>query len=81
MTTMILNHAGMPVYQRNMGLKTWKDGMRGLAARPNTFVKISGLGMVDWGWSAIRPLVLEAIDVFGADRCCIVFCPMISRHG
>jgi predicted TIM-barrel fold metal-dependent hydrolase len=71
MTTMILNHAGMPIHQRDMGLKTWKDGMRRLAARPNTFVKISGLGMVDWGWSvqSIRPLVLETIDIFGADRC------------
>ena len=38
---------------------------------PNTSVKISGLGMVDWQWSvdSIRPLVLETIDIFGPERC------------
>lgn len=70
MTPMILNHAGMPLIQRDMGLRTWKEGLRRLAAEPNTFVKISGLGMVDWGWTtaSIRPLVLTAIEVFGPGR-------------
>lgn len=70
-TQMILNHAGMPLHQRDMGLKTWKDGMRAMAARPNTSVKISGLGMVDWNWTVdtIRPLVLYTIEAFGLDRC------------
>jgi predicted TIM-barrel fold metal-dependent hydrolase len=70
-TPMILNHCGMPIHQRDIGLKTWQNGMRRLAAEPNTSVKISGLGMVDWHWSckSIRPLVLETIDVFGPERC------------
>jgi len=70
-TRMILNHAGMPIHQRDMGLKTWKDGLRKLASRPNTSAKISGLGMVDWHWTteSIRPLVLETIEAFGPDRC------------
>jgi predicted TIM-barrel fold metal-dependent hydrolase len=69
-TLIILNHAGMPIHQRDMGLATWRRGIRELAARPNTAVKISGLGMVDWHWTAesIRPLVLETIEVFGVDR-------------
>jgi len=44
--------------------------MRLLAERPNTAVKISGLGMFDRNWTteSIRPLVLEAIDIFGPQR-------------
>jgi predicted TIM-barrel fold metal-dependent hydrolase len=70
-TPLILNHAGMPLHQRDMGLETWRIGMRQLAHHPNASVKISGLGMVDWHWSAhsIRPLVLETIDIFGPERC------------
>jgi predicted TIM-barrel fold metal-dependent hydrolase len=69
-TLILLNHAGMPIHQRDMGLETWRRGIRELAARPNTAVKISGLGMVDWHWTtdSIRSLVLEAIEVFGVDR-------------
>ncbi len=70
-TLIILNHAGMPFHQSGKGLESWRNGMRLLAERDNASVKISGLGMVDWGWatSSIRPLVLETIDVFGTDRC------------
>ena len=48
----------------------WRSGMRALAANPNVSVKISGLGMLDHDWTAdsIRPIVLEAIDIFGPDR-------------
>ena len=69
-TLIILNHAGMPLHQRDAGLETWQRGIRAFASRPNTAVKISGLGMVDWHWTteSIRPLVLETIDVFGVDR-------------
>lgn len=70
-TLVILNHAGMPFHQRGKGLETWQRGMRALAECDNTSTKISGLGMVDWHWTvaSIRPLVLETIDIFGADRC------------
>jgi predicted TIM-barrel fold metal-dependent hydrolase len=70
-TPMILNHAGMPFHQHGMGLESWRKGMRALAARENTAVKISGLGMVDWNWTvdSIRRLVLETIEIFGVDRC------------
>jgi predicted TIM-barrel fold metal-dependent hydrolase len=54
-----------------MGLESWRRGMRRLAEKPNAAVKISGLGMVNWGWTedSIRPLILETIDIFGVDRC------------
>ena len=45
--------------------------MRALGAQPNVWVKISGLGMVDWRWTedSIRPFVLKTIELFGPDRC------------
>ena len=41
--------------------------MRALAAQPNVWLKISGLGMVDWRWTedSIRPFVLETIEILG----------------
>ncbi len=70
-TSIILNHAGMPIDRDAEGLALWDSGMRELAAQPNVSVKISGLGMVDWHWTAesIRPFVLRTIDYFGVERC------------
>lgn len=70
-TSIILNHAGMPVDRDADALSLWRRGMRQLAAEPNVRVKISGLGMVDWTWTeaSIRPFVLETVDIFGVDRC------------
>jgi predicted TIM-barrel fold metal-dependent hydrolase len=69
-TSIILNHAGMPVDRDQAGLAEWREGMRALAANQNVTVKISGLGMVDWHWTtdSIRPFVLETIEIFGVDR-------------
>ena len=70
-TTIILNHAGMPVDRDPEALSLWRAGMRALGAQPNVWVKISGLGMVDWRWTeeSIRAFVLETIEIFGPDRC------------
>jgi predicted TIM-barrel fold metal-dependent hydrolase len=69
-TLIVINHTGMPVDRDEDGIALWRDGMKRLAAEPNVVAKISGLGMIDWHWSAasIRPFVLETIDYFGADR-------------
>ena len=63
----ILNHMGMPV---DADLSEWRAGLAALAALPHASVKISGMGFVDRNWTdaAMRPLVLEVIDRFGADR-------------
>ena len=47
------------------------DGLRALAARANTAVKLSGFAMFDHHWNveSFRPYVLEAIDAFGTERC------------
>jgi predicted TIM-barrel fold metal-dependent hydrolase len=69
-TLVILNHAGMPIDRDENGLRQWREGMKLLAAVDNVAVEISGLGMVDWHWTAdsIRPFVLQTIETFGVDR-------------
>jgi predicted TIM-barrel fold metal-dependent hydrolase len=69
-TLMIVNHAGMPIDRDVDGIALWRDGMKQLAAVDNVVAKISGLGMVDHGWTieSIRPFVLHVIDCFGTDR-------------
>lgn len=67
----ILNHAGMLVDKGPDALIEWRAGMRALAALPHVSVKLSGYGLVDHQWTqaSIGPLVLEAIDIFGPERC------------
>ncbi|SDU59229.1 amidohydrolase family protein [Jiangella alkaliphila] len=69
-TMVVLNHAGMPLGRDPDSLLDWRRGLDALAARPNTAVKISGLGMTDHRWTlgSLRPVVLECIEAFGADR-------------
>lgn len=70
-TSIVLNHAGMPLGRDADAMDQWRSGMRILAAQPNCSVKISGLGMTDHHWTteSIRPLVLETIEIFGHERC------------
>ncbi len=67
----ILNHAGMLIDAGPDALEEWRSGMRALAALPHVTTKLSGYGIVDHRWTteSIRPRVLEAIEIFGADRC------------
>jgi predicted TIM-barrel fold metal-dependent hydrolase len=70
--TFIVNHAGMFVDRnRVQGWREWREGLRNIAARGNTALKLSGFAMFDHHWSvaSFRPYVLAAIDVFGAERC------------
>jgi predicted TIM-barrel fold metal-dependent hydrolase len=69
-TLVIINHAGMPVDRDEAGVRGWRDGLRTLAKADNVVAKISGLGMVDHGWTAdsIRPFVLDTIEAFGTER-------------
>jgi predicted TIM-barrel fold metal-dependent hydrolase len=70
-TQVILNHTGMPRMRDPAYVESWRNGMRTLAAAPHVAVKISGLGMFHHDWTAelIRPFVLDAIEIFGIDRC------------
>jgi len=70
-TQIIIDHTGMPVDRDKDNIDLWRSGMEKLASAENVATKISGLGMVDWNWTvdSIRPFVLQAIEIFGIDRC------------
>lgn len=67
----IINHVGMPVTTDREGVTRWRYGLRALAALPHVAIKLSGLGFIarDWTVESVRPFLLEAIDLFGTDRC------------
>ena len=70
---MVIDHMAQPPFQAGE-LGQWGEDMLAMAANPNIYVKISGLGTAsgDWeGWSAdsIRTIVHWTIDLFGAERC------------
>jgi predicted TIM-barrel fold metal-dependent hydrolase len=69
--TIYVEHTGMPYDHTPEGVALWREGMRALAGAPNVTCKISGLGntVPKWTEASIRPYVLEAIDIFGVDRC------------
>jgi predicted TIM-barrel fold metal-dependent hydrolase len=64
-------HTGMPSDQTPDGLDVWRRGLRKLSELPNVALKISGFGMFDAKWTpaSIKPLITEAIEIFGTERC------------
>ncbi len=70
-TVLIVGHAGLPLRRDAAEDAVWREGMAALAALPHVVVKISGLGMVDHGWTtdSISGLVEELIALFGPTRC------------
>ncbi len=70
-TAIALNHVGLPLDRDAEAWAIWREGMSRLASCENVSVKLSGFGMLPGGCSvdAIRPLVLETIEMFGSGRC------------
>jgi predicted TIM-barrel fold metal-dependent hydrolase len=70
LTTLILNHAGLPSDRSEQGLAGWHKAMSLLAEQPNVVVKISGLGQGGKPWRAEDNawIVREIIAMFGAER-------------
>jgi predicted TIM-barrel fold metal-dependent hydrolase len=69
-TQIIVNHTGLPADRSADGLATWRRALALLADCPNVALKISGLGTVGgWPLEAQRPVVRDAIAIFGVDRC------------
>lgn len=69
--TFVLLHAGMLEDRSPGGWARWRAGMRALAAAPNVWVKLSGLGTFVracsvelWG-----PVIRETVELFGPRRC------------
>ena len=67
----VLNHTGFPWDRSAAGLAMWRRGMQALAANPQVCCKLSCLCLQDgpWDYEDNRRVVLEAIDIFGIDRC------------
>ncbi len=70
-TPIILNHTGLPADRSTEGLAGWRKGMDTIAAQPNVFLKISGIGRAGLPWTveANGPIIRDAIAIFGVDRC------------
>jgi predicted TIM-barrel fold metal-dependent hydrolase len=66
-TQVIINHTGMAVPGE---WNAWRSGMKTLAALSNVATKLSGMGFTHRPWriEQARAYVLEAIEIFGADR-------------
>ena len=69
-TTIVLDHAGMPIGRDTAYLATWRRGIDEVARHPNVSVKISALGTTDHTWTteSLAPVVRGTIDAFGPDR-------------
>jgi predicted TIM-barrel fold metal-dependent hydrolase len=67
----MLVHAGFPLGRDDEYRKSWEASIRRLAAAPNVYCKLSGLGMGDHEWTvdSWRPWLETCIDAFGVERC------------
>ncbi len=72
-TRIILNHLGLPADRSATGLSGWRDAMARLSEAPNVLVKLSGCGVPGQAWTVElqAPVVLPAIQLFGAERCMV----------
>ena len=66
-----LNHTGFPWDRSDAGLALWRRGMTALAASEQVSCKLSCLCLQAgaWDYEDNRRIVLEAIDIFGIERC------------
>jgi len=67
----VLNHTGFPWDRSEPGLAAWREQMRIIARVPWVNVKLSELGLKDAPWTveSNRRVVLEALEIFGVERC------------
>lgn len=68
----VVEHTGLPDLRSGDGLRLWRASLRRFAAAvPQSVLKISAMNFIrsDWTVETVRPIVLEAIDIFGPRRC------------
>ena len=67
----VLNHTGFPWDRSDAGLELWRRGMKDLAACEQVCCKLSCLCLQEgpWEYEDNRRIVLEAIGIFGIERC------------
>ena len=69
-TRVVVCHAGSPWYAEGAGFELWKSSIQQLSARPNTFVKLSGLVMFNHHWTveSLQKYIDVLMENFGAER-------------
>jgi predicted TIM-barrel fold metal-dependent hydrolase len=71
--TIVLGHAGQPLERDPAYLAAWSAALAALAdAAPNVVLKLSAIASIadpDWTVDSVRPVVVSAVEAFGADRC------------
>lgn len=67
---LVVNHTGLPSDRSAEGLSGWRRALERVAAQPNVFIKISGLGRAGLPWTveANGPIIEDALRIFGVDR-------------
>ena len=67
---MILVHAGMLTERTPDAINEWRAALTMMAAYPNLYVKLSGLGMYSLGltYAQARQVIRDAIQIFGIER-------------
>ena len=67
----VVNHLGFPWDRSEEGLAFWRTEMKAIARLPWVRLKVSELGLKDTPWEleSNRRVVLEALEIFGVERC------------
>lgn len=67
----VLNHTGFPWDRSAEGLAAWRQAMKTIAKCQNVWLKVSEFGLKDkpWIYEDNKAIVLEALSIFGIDRC------------
>jgi len=70
-TQIVIDHTGLPADRSAAGLAAWRRALEGVAGHPKVALKISGLGQPGRPWRVADngPVVLDAIAIFGVERC------------
>ena len=71
--TIVLGHAGQPLERDAAYLGRWSAALAELSgAAPNVVLKLSAIASSadpTWTVDSVRPVVLQAVEAFGAERC------------
>ena len=67
----VVEHTGLSWDRSEEGLAEWRRGMKALAAHEHVVLKVSELGLAGapWDYPDNKQVVLDAIEMFGFNRC------------
>ena len=66
----VIDHAGSPYDQSVIGISQWVNGLKTLSQLPQCQIKLSGFGMFDQQWNALRiqSLFDNILELFSPER-------------